>query len=63
MFSPWLIIDHEAYPEREHHTRASYRPDLSIGLAWGMHSNDDFEEEWVQNLSKKRAFSGIPTSS
>jgi hypothetical protein len=59
LFSPWLVIDHEAYPEREHHARASYRPDLSIGLAWGMHSNDNFEEEWVQNLSNKSAFSGI----
>jgi hypothetical protein len=30
-----------------HEEVAAYKPDLSIGLAWGIVSNDDFKEPWA----------------
>lgn len=30
-----------------HTNRASYIPDVSIGLAWGLNCNLDFREEWA----------------
>jgi hypothetical protein len=41
----------------EHHARASYRPDLSIGLAWGVRVNENFQEVWTQKFSDKKAHS------
>jgi hypothetical protein len=36
----------------EHLARAAYRPDVSIGLAWGIRVEDDFRADWVQELEE-----------
>lgn len=30
-----------------HTNRAAYRPNVSIGLAWGLNHNTDFHEQWA----------------
>jgi len=30
-----------------HHSRAVYRPDVSLGLAWGLRHQKDFTESWT----------------
>lgn len=35
----------------EHHTRATYRPDVSLGLAWGIKVNEKFESEWTDTVA------------
>ena len=32
----------------EHNARASYRPDVAIGLAWGITVRERFETEWTE---------------
>jgi hypothetical protein len=47
-FLPWS-------PEgdfNEHHTRAAYRPNVSIGLAWGITDNENYQADWVQEFEK-----------
>jgi len=39
------------YLPDEHWARAAYRPDLSIGLAWGIIVNDNFAADWVKALA------------
>jgi hypothetical protein len=31
----------------DHGMRASYKPDIAIGLAWGMQSHDTYHADWV----------------
>lgn len=40
-----------------HEERASYKPDVSVGLAWGITSNDDFKEEWANQFPDPHASS------
>lgn len=40
-----------------HTNRASYRLDISIGLAWGLNGNADFHEEWANLHSDPHASS------
>jgi hypothetical protein len=39
----------------EHHARAAYRPDVSLGLAWGIRQNEDFQEDWTQEFPDSHA--------
>jgi hypothetical protein len=39
----------------EHFARAAYRPDISIGLAWGIRDNEDYREGWANNFDDERA--------
>jgi hypothetical protein len=39
----------------EHLARASYRPDISIGLAWGIRDNDDYKEDWANSFANEHA--------
>lgn len=42
----------------DYHTkRASFRPDISIGLAWGLDCNKDFYEEWANKHPDPQASS------
>lgn len=36
---------------------ASYKPDVSITLSWGLTVNDDFKEEWANKFSDPKASS------
>jgi len=36
----------------EHNARAAYRPDVSIGLAWGIEESEDFQTDWVAKLDE-----------
>src|SRR5215212_9398292 len=36
----------------EHHTRAAYRPNISIGLAWGIVDNENFHADRVQEFDE-----------
>jgi hypothetical protein len=37
--------------------RASYRPDISIGLAWCWLSNPEWHEDWIDHFDDKTASS------
>jgi len=39
-----------------HSERAAYKPDLSVGLAWGLTYREDFKEDWANLHPDKRAF-------
>ncbi len=43
----------------EHAHVAAYKPNASITVAWGFTHNDDFQENWHQNLPDKRASSSF----
>jgi hypothetical protein len=43
--------------EETHSVRASYRPDIAIGIAWGYPSNKNWHEPWIDNFSDKSAHS------
>lgn len=43
----------------EHNARAAYRPDVSIGLAWGIRENRDYRAEWAQSFPNDQAESLI----
>jgi hypothetical protein len=48
LFLPWS-------PEgefNEHNVRAAYRPNVSIGLAWGATESENYAAEWVQALDE-----------
>ena len=38
-----------------HHSRAVYRPDVGLGLAWGLKSQDSFSEPWTDVFPDKKA--------
>jgi hypothetical protein len=41
---------------RGHYIRASYKPDVSLGLAWGLHPEPvDFSEGWTDVFPDRRA--------
>jgi hypothetical protein len=40
-----------------HGAVAVYKPDVSIGLAWGLPVNDDFKEEWANRFDDSHASS------
>jgi hypothetical protein len=42
---------------KTHGVHASLRDDLSIGIAWGIPRDSNFEENWVNQLIKPRASS------
>lgn len=43
-----ITTDNDNRVYADYHTnRASYIPDVSIGLAWGLNCNPDFYEEWA----------------
>jgi hypothetical protein len=39
----------------EHLARAAYRPDISIGLAWGIRDNENFRTDWAQSFANDQA--------
>lgn len=44
-----------AFPEpeyNEHLARAAYRPNISLGLAWGIQQLENFQADWVQELDE-----------
>lgn len=43
--------------EKGHYARAAYRPDVSLGLAWGLQYQDDFTEGWTDVFPDKSASS------
>jgi hypothetical protein len=43
--------------EETHGMRAAYRPDISIGIAWGYPSNPNWREPWVETFSDQSASS------
>ena len=43
----------------EHLARAAYRPDLSIGLAWGITDNDNYREDWANDFPDEHAESEL----
>lgn len=43
----------------EHHARAAYRPNLAVGIAWGITDNEDFHEDWSEKFPVQRAYSCI----
>lgn len=43
-----ITTDNDNRVYADYHTnRASYIPDVSVGLAWGLNCNSDFYEEWA----------------
>lgn len=53
----WNPVEMNKHPGayNEHLARAAYRPDVAIGLAWGITDNDDYREEWAQSFPNKHA--------
>jgi hypothetical protein len=43
--------------EETHGMRGAYKPDVSVGIAWGYPSNDNWHEAWVENFPDKQASS------
>jgi hypothetical protein len=41
-----------------HHSVASYIPDVSITMAWGLEWNKDFKEDWCANFPAPKAHGG-----
>jgi hypothetical protein len=39
----------------EHLARAAYRPDVAIGLAWGIAVNDNYQEDWANDFTDPHA--------
>jgi hypothetical protein len=58
--TPVLITGESNFPDIEiesHGMRASLKPDLSIGIAWGLCSNPDFKEPWANQFPDPSASS------
>jgi hypothetical protein len=58
----WTMTIVTRYPDKDqevelegHHSRAVYRPDVGLGLAWGLTSQDEFSEPWTEVFPDKQA--------
>ena len=48
----------DEYSNLEHHGRATYRPDVSIGLAWGMKLRE-YKADWLDRFTHATASFGL----
>ena len=53
----WLVHEDGGHPvdPRGQPARAAYKPDLAIGLAWGLVVTDPFQEPWANSFADSHA--------
>lgn len=53
--SDWNVVHDVKEMIGGHFSIATYKPDLSISMAWGIEYRDRFDEPWTSNFSDKNA--------
>ena len=53
----WTSGDKWGLDIEAHYSRAAWKQDVSLGLAWGLRAQDDFTEAWTERFPDSRASS------